>query len=376
MIYLDHAATTPIAKEVLEKMYPYFSEHFANPSSQIHPAGRTAKAAIDKSLKSLATSFGVDESELMWTSGATQSCNWAIRGVWKHYSIKRKKIMLSTIEHSAVIETAKYLEREEGAELIWIPVTEDGEVDIDFIAQHINEKVLLIAVMAANNLTGVKQDLKKIGELAKENEVFFFCDATQLIATEDIKPKDLGIDLMAMSAHKFYGPKGIGLLYASRRNPRVNLPNWEYGGGMEIWKKGGTLDTPSIVGMAEALNWVRKQDWERVKVMRDELEDHLKSLGAVILGEKVDRIVNASNISFPGISNKRILQDLQQEIAFSLASACSSQNPGPSHVLTAMRLDEKTINGSFRLSWGLGNSREELEKVKQLFTMQIEKLKN
>lgn len=375
MIYLDHAATTPVAEDVLEIMMPYFRTHFANPSSQIYPGGRTAKRAVDQSLQKMSAEIGVDESELYFTSGATQSCNWALKGVWQHYHTKRKKIMLSEIEHSAVLETARDLEKGFGAELIWIPTLENGVIDLAFVKEHLNEEVLLLCVMAVNNITGIKQPLKELGELAKQQEVFFFCDATQAMSSMHFQPKDYQIDLMAISAHKFYGPKGMGLLYAKRKNPRVNLPIWERGGGMELWKKGGTLNVPGIVGMAHALQWSHQQDWKKVKTLRDRLESHLINLGGNVLGEKEDRLVSFSNVAIPGVTGKRLLQRLQENISFSLASACSSQQVGPSHVLKAMGLDKEIMDGAFRLSWGLDNTEEDLIKTMTYFTQELKEIK-
>lgn len=376
MIYLDHAATTPVAEDVLEKMLPYFRTHFANPSSQIYPGGRTAKRAVDQSLQKLAGEIGVDESELYFTSGATQSCNWALKGVWQNYSSKRKKIMLSEIEHSAVLESAKALEREFGAELIWIPTLKSGVIDLGFVKEHLDEEVLLLSVMAVNNITGIKQPIKDLGLLAKASGVFFFCDATQAMSSIRFQPQDYHIDLMAFSAHKFYGPKGIGLLYAKRRDPRVNLPIWESGGGMELWKKGGTLNVPGIVGMAHALEWVHQQDWTRVQALRDKLESYFIDMGGKILGDNEERGVNFSNISIPGVTGARLLQRLQENVSFSLSSACFSQEVGPSHVLKAMKLSKDILDGSFRLSWGLDNTEEDLKNIMKYFSKEMKEIKN
>lgn len=376
MIYLDHAATTPVAEEVLVKMLPFFNVHYANPASQIYPEGRAVKRALDQSLQTIAGILKVEVPELYLTSGATQSCNWALRGLWEHYGIKRKKIMISEIEHSAVIETAQYLESKYGAELIWIPTLATGEIDIEFVKENLTEEYLLLAVMAVNNITGVIQPMADLGLQAKDKGVFYFCDATQAMASMDICPAKYHIDLMALSAHKFYGPKGMGMLYAKRKNPRVNLPIWEYGGGMELWKKGGTINITGLVGMAEALKWSRGQNWEKVRVKRDQLEKFLEEYGGEVIGNKEKRIVSHSNMWFQGVGGHQLINRLQEEINFSLSSACSSHDLGPSHVLKAMKLNKDILKSAFRLSWGIGNTQEEVNITKEYFLKTLNEIKS
>lgn len=376
MIYLDHAATTPVVEEVLEKMWPFFNVHYANPASQIYPEGRLAKRALDRSMQMIAGILKVEVTELYLTSGATQSCNWALRGLWEHYGAQRKKIMISQIEHSAVIATAQYLEKKYGAEVVWIPTLKNGLVDLEFVQEHLNDEYLMLGVMAVNNITGVIQPIKELGQLAQKYDVYYFCDATQGMASIDLQPEEYFIDLMAFSAHKFYGPKGVGMLYAKRRNPRVNLPIWEYGGGMELWKKGGTINLPSLVGMAEALNWSRKQDWSKVSALRSELETYLQSLGGQVIGREVERVVSHSNMWFEDISGHQWLNRLQESISFSLSSACSSNETGPSHVLKVMDLEQSALKGAFRLSWGVGNTFEEMNQVKESFLKILKEIKS
>lgn len=373
MIYLDHSATTPLAEEVLQTMIPYYRTHYANASSRIYPAGRYASRALDMHMQILANVLNVEKSELHITSGATQSCNWALRGLWKTYSkLGKKKIMLSKIEHNAVLKTALYLEKEYGAELVWIPATQTGSIDIEFVKKHLKEDFLCIALMAANNITGVKQPIKEVGEIAKEKNVFFFCDATQIMASENFSPNDIAADLVAASAHKFYGPKGVGFLYIRRRSPRVNLPTWEFGGGDK--KIAGTENVPAIIGMAKALEWCRKQNWSYVAHLRNAMEDKFKAWGAIVLGEEEQRIKNVSNVILPKGNARTLQQNLQEYIAFSTASACSSQSDKPSYVLEAMNLSKEHLLRSFRLSWGLENTEEELNKCVTLFEEAIKSL--
>lgn len=366
MIYLDHSATTPLAEEALNAMIPYFRTHYANASSRIYPSGRHVSRVLDMHMQALANILKVEKGELHITSGATQSCNWALRGLWKNYSKSgKKKIMLSKIEHNAVLKTALYLEKEHGAELVWIPIKKSGIIDIDFVYDNLNEEFLCIALMAANNITGVKQPIKQVGSLAKNKGVFFFCDATQIMASEEFLPNEVDADLVAASAHKFYGPKGIGLLYVRRKIPRVNLPVWEHGGGDN--KIAGTENVAAIIGMVKALEWCRKQDWHSVSNLRNKMEENFKDWGAIIIGEEEQRIKNVSNIVLPKLKARTLQQNLQDYIAFSTASACSSQSTKPSYVLEAMNLPEEYLLGSFRLSWGLTNTEEELNKCVTLF---------
>jgi cysteine desulfurase len=363
MIYLDYNATTPCDPEVVQAMLPYFTQKFGNAASKTHPYGWIADEAVEQSRKQIATLLNASPQEIVFTSGSTEGCNLALKGVFDMYGAKGKHIITCATEHKAVLDTCKHLERQ-GAEVTYIGVGKDGLIDIKEIEKEIRTDTILIAVMYANNETGVLQPISAIGALARHHNVLFFTDATQAAGKVPIDVAEDHIDILALSAHKFYGPKGVGALYIRRRDPRVRLMAQIDGGGHERGFRSGTLNVPAIAGMckAVALCMIKmKDEEEKLRYLRDNLETALiRETGASVNGDKVNRLSHVSNISFKGIRAERLVSVLNSEIAFSVGSACTSASKEPSHVLLAMGLSDDEIKGSIRLSLGRFTTEEEI----------------
>jgi len=378
MIYLDYNATTPCDQRVVAAMLPFFTEKFGNASTKIHRYGWIADQAVEQARKEVADLIHADPSEIIFTSGATESCNLAIKGVFEKYKTKGNHIITCQTEHYAVLDTCRNLENK-GAVVTYLSVDENGLIDLKELENAIQESTILIAVMYGNNETGVIQPIAGIAEIAKARKVLFFTDATQAVGKTEVDVIKGGIDLMALSAHKIYGPKGVGALYVRRKNPRVPLTEQMNGGGQERGMRSGTLNVPGIVGLGKACSILQesgKEEQERLKDFQTEIEQFfIAENNALINGGKANRLPNVSNISFEEVASQRLIAALNHEFAFSLGSACTSAAQGPSHVLTAMGLMPKIIQGSLRISMGRFTTEKEIQEVKRKFSKAVRELK-
>jgi cysteine desulfurase len=369
MLYLDYNATSPCDPLVVEAMLPYFTEKFGNAASTTHPYGWVADEAVKQARVRIAESIQAGESEIVFTSGSTEGCNLALQGVFNLYQSKGKHIITCATEHKAVLDTCKYLETL-GARVTYLPVDSNGNIDVAQLEAAITEETILIAMMYANNETGVLHPISVIGSIAKQHKVLFFCDATQAWGKVDINVEREGIDLMAVSAHKLCGPKGVGALYVRRKGPRVSLAPLFYGGGHERGRRSGTLNVTGIVGMAKAIDIAMTQHLQEQDVWRTfqtEIERMLLVIpGSYINGAMANRLTHVTNISLPSIKASRLISKLNTEIAFSVGSACTAAQQEPSHVLKAMGLDSDALHGAIRLSWGRFTKAEEIKAAAQM----------
>lgn len=365
-IYLDAHATTPMDQRVLEAMLPYFTEHFGNPSTNTHLYGWKASAAVKNARKAIAEIINASPEEIVFTSGATEANNLAIKGVAEAYFSQGKHIITVATEHRAVLDPCQYLESL-GFEVTYLPVESDGLLNLDKLTAAIREDTILVSVMAANNEIGVLQSLKEIGDICHEYQVLFHTDAAQAIAKIPLDVAAMNIDLMSLTAHKIYGPKGIGALYVRRRNPRVKLASQLQGGGQERGRRSGTLYTPQIVGFAKALNLgvaEMKTESERLFKLKQKLWSMFEPLDGVYLNGNFDLSLPGNlNISIAGVDGSALLLGLQSVVAVSSGSACSSASTAPSHVLVALGRDEKLAHASLRFGIGRFNTTEEIETV-------------
>ncbi len=368
-IYLDHHATTRVDEEVMEEMVPYFTEEFGNPASDDHLYGNNAKKAVKQARERIAETINARDEEIIFTSGATESDNLAVRGAAEYAADhdQGNHIITSVTEHEAVLEVCESLE-EEGFEVTYLPVDEHGRIDPADIEDAISEDTILISVMAANNEIGTIAPLKEIGQIAKDNDVYFHTDAVQALGYIPLDVEDLGIDLMSLSSHKIYGPKGIGALYVRRRNPKVKLQPLIQGGGHERGWRSGTLNVPGIVGFGKAVQLAernREQRIEHVESLQNQLWERLQDeLDEIVLNGDIDhRLPNNLNISFLGVENKGLVQNLQPEIAVSAGSACTTGTVEASHVLQALGGDESQWHSAIRFGLGKDNTSEEIDIV-------------
>ena len=377
-IYLDAHATTPMDKRVLDAMLPYFTESFGNPSTNTHIYGWEASAAVKNAREAIADIINASPEEIVFTSGATEANNLAIKGVAEAYFSKGKHIITVATEHRAVLDPCAYLETL-GFEVTYLPVQANGILDLDKLAAAIREDTILVSVMAANNEIGVLQPLAEIGKLCHTQEVLFHTDAAQAIAKVPLDVKAMNIDLMSLTAHKIYGPKGIGALYVRRRDPRVKLAAQIQGGGQERGRRSGTLYTPQIVGFAEALEIgveSMKEESERMMGLKRQLWSMFEPLNGIYLNGDFDRsLPNNLNLSIEGVNGSALLLALQSVVAVSSGSACSSESTAPSHVLTALGRDEKLAHASLRFGIGRFNTPEEIKTVGKTAIAAIESLR-
>ncbi|MGG6294069.1 cysteine desulfurase family protein [Leptolyngbya sp. AN02str] len=368
IVYLDCHATTPVDERVLEAMLPYFREHFGNAASKTHPYGWAAEAAVNLSRETLAIAINAEPEELVFTSGATESNNLAIKGVAESYFSKGRHIITAETEHNAVLDTCKYLESL-GFEVTYLPVQADGLVDLSELEKSIRSDTVLVSIMAANNETGVVQPLAKIGALCHERGVLFHTDAAQAIGKIPLDVQAMHIDLMSLTAHKIYGPKGVGALYVRRKNPRVLVAPQLHGGGHERGMRSGTLYTPQIVGFAKAVELAlaeRETEARRIGQLRDRLWATLLMAGGIHLnGHPTQRLYSNLNISIDGVDGQALAIALRQFVAVSSGSACSSSKTAPSHVLKALGLSDELAYASVRFGIGRFNTEDEIEWVGQ-----------
>ena len=377
-IYLDCHATTPVDERVLEAMLPYFREHFGNPSSIGHAYGWEAEAAVKRARTTIAQAINADPAEIIFTSGATEANNLAIKGVAEAYFGQGRHIITVQTEHRAVLDPCYYLQTL-GFEVTFLPVQPDGLLDLPQLQQAIRPDTILVSVMAANNEIGVLQPLDKIGAICRQREVLFHTDAAQAIAKIPLDVEAMKIDLMSLTAHKVYGPKGIGALYVRRRHPRVRLSAQIQGGGQERGFRSGTLYPPQIVGFAKAVELglsERESEFQRQEELRSKLWRSLSKIEGVRLnGHPTQRLPGNLNISVEGVDGTALLLGLQPVAAVSSGSACSSTSTAPSHVLTALGHSEALAHASVRFGIGRFNTEAEIERVEQTAIATIQSLR-
>ena len=367
MIYFDYNATTPVDPRVLKEMLPYFTGHFGNASSSTHAYGWYAQGAIEKARQQVASFIGAETNEIVFTSGATEAINMALKGVFESYHTKGNHIITCKTEHKAVLDTCAYLE-ERGAEITYLNVDMEGRIDTDELRQSFTSKTILVCIMAANNETGVLQDLQTIAAITHQHNAVFFSDTTQLAGKLYMDVNDAGLDLCCISAHKLYGPKGVGALYVRRKNPRVNLTPLFHGGGHENGKRSGTLNVPGIVGLGKACEIAQKELWDSntaISKLRGYIEHQLLEInGLRINGSTRYRLYNTSNLYFPKLNDgSSVFSHIKDRFAVALGSACTSAHAEPSHVLNAMGISKKDSENCIRISLGLKNSQEEVESL-------------
>jgi cysteine desulfurase len=365
-VYMDYHATTPCDARVVEAMLPYFGQRYGNASSHGHLFGWQAAEAVQIAREELAALIHAEPEEIVFTSGATESANLAVKGVYEMYAGWGKHIITVETEHRAVLDTCGHLGKT-GAEISYLPVGPDGLIDLKILRETIRPDTILIAVMYANNETGVLQPVKEIGRIASEHGILFFCDATQALGKIPLDVNLEGIDLLACSAHKLYGPKGVGALYIRRKNPRVRLTAQSDGGGQERGFRSGTLNVPSIVGFGKAASVAMsemRRDMDTVGRLRDRLEHGLLQFdGARRNGHIELRLPTVTNISFTQVTGTKLLEGILKDIAVSSGSACSSATLEPSHVLKAMGLEDEPALQAIRFSLGKYNTEEEVDFV-------------
>jgi len=363
-IYLDHNATTPMDPRVLEAMIPYFTENFGNAASRNHSFGWHAEEAVDYAREQIANLIGADPKEIIFTSGATEGDNLAIKGVYEMYASKGNHIITATTEHKAVLDTCKHLEKL-GAEVTYLEVQPDGLIDLKELEAAMRPTTILVAIMYANNEIGVVQPVKEISAIAKKHGALFFTDAVQAVGKIPVDVNADGIDLMAFTAHKMYGPKGVGALYVRRKNPRVKVTAQVDGGGHERGMRSGTLNVPGIVGFGKACELARTdmaEDTARISKLRDKLENALKQLDeSYVNGNPAHRLPHVSNISFKYVEGEGLMMGFNKDIALSSGSACTSASLEPSYVLKALGLGDDLAHSSLRFGLGRYTTEEQID---------------
>ncbi len=368
MIYLDNNSTTRLDPQVLESIMPFLTDNFANAAST-HPFGLSASDAVKTARQQLADLIEAQPHEIVFTSGATEAINLAIKGVSEQYSSKGKHIITVQTEHSAVLDVCQYLETK-GFEITYLPVQSDGLISVDQLRSALRKDTILVSIMAVNNEIGVIQPLKMISEITHQGGALFMTDATQAVGKLPLNVDELGIDLMPMSAHKFYGPKGVGALFVRQRRPnRVKLEALLHGGGHEGGKRSGTLNVAGIVGMGKAAELAQKYlktDAERIGKLRDTLEKQLLQIPQTRLnGSQTHRLYNVTNILFEGCDSDALIMGLEN-MAVSNGSACTSASIEPSHVLMALGMTETEAFSCIRFSLGRFNTEAEIPQVVEM----------
>ena len=364
-VYLDNNSTTPCDPRVVDTMVPYFYQKPGNSASRNHPFGWEAEEGVDYAREQIAALLKVDPKEIIFTSGATESDNLAIKGVFEMYKSKGNHIITVTTEHKAVLDTCDKL-TEAGAEITYLKVAEDGLIDLAELEASIKSTTILVSVMWANNETGVIQPMKEIGDICEKHGVLFMSDATQAVGKIPTYPKEIGVHLMAWTSHKMYGPKGVGALYVSRKSPRVKVTAQMDGGGHERGMRSGTLNVPGIVGFGKAAEIARLEmhsDAERLNKLRNRLEHELTSrLEECYINGNVDhRMPHVTNISFKHVEGEGLMMTFNQNIAVSSGSACTSASLEPSYVLVALGLGDDLAHSSIRFSLGRFTTEEEVD---------------
>jgi cysteine desulfurase len=363
-VYLDNNATTACDPRVVEAMLPYFTGFFGNAASRNHVYGWQAKEAVDYAREQVAALIGAEPQEIIFTSGATEADNLAIKGVFDMYKGKGNHIITVATEHKAVLDTCRHLEKQ-GAAITCLDVKPDGLIDLAALEAAIKPASILIAVMYANNETGVVQPIKEIAAIAKKHGIIFFSDAVQAAGKIELDVNKDGIDLLALSAHKMYGPKGVGALYVRRKNPRVKLTPQIDGGGHERGMRSGTLNVPGIVGFGKAAELARNEieiDSKRLSILRDKLEQSFLQLEEVTVnGSIAHRLPHVTNLSFKFTESESLMIGFSKNVAVSSGSACTSASMEPSHVLKAMGLSDEIAFAALRFALGRFTTEEEID---------------
>ncbi len=378
-IYLDNSATTPVDPRVIETMLPYFTQHFGNAASRSHPFGWAAEEAIDYAREQVAALIGASAKEIIFTSGATEAINLAIKGVADMYARKGNHIITLKTEHKAVLDTCKNLQKQ-GIDVTYLDVNDEGMVNLDDIRAAINERTILVSVMMVNNEIGVIQPIEEIAKIAHQHGALFMTDATQAAGKLPIEVNKMGIDLMSFTAHKMYGPKGVGALFVRRKNPRVKVTAQMDGGGHERGMRSGTLNVPGIVGFGRACQLAQEemqQDAQRVALLREKLEQALSSMEqAFVNGNRQHRTPYISNISFKYVEGEGLMMGFNQQVAVSSGSACTSASLEPSYVLKALGLDDELAHSSIRFSLSRFTTEQEIDYAIQAVRHSVERMRD
>ncbi|MBV8626684.1 MAG: IscS subfamily cysteine desulfurase [Paraburkholderia sp.] len=376
-IYMDYSATTPVDPRVVDKMIPYLREQFGNPASRSHAYGWDAERAVEEARENVAALVNADPREIIWTSGATESDNLAIKGAAHFYKSKGKHIITVKTEHKAVLDTCRELERE-GFDVTYLDVKDDGLIDLDVFKAALRPDTILVSVMSVNNEIGVVQDIETIGEICREKGIIFHVDAAQATGKIEIDLQKLKVDLMSFSAHKTYGPKGIGALYV-RRKPRVRIEAQMHGGGHERGMRSGTLATHQIVGMGEAFRIAREEmatENERIRMLRDRLLRGLSEIEETYVnGDMEKRVPHNLNISFNFVEGESLIMAVK-DVAVSSGSACTSASLEPSYVLRALGRNDELAHSSIRFTVGRFTTEQDVDYVINLLKNKIAKLRD
>lgn len=378
-IYLDHNATTPVDQRVLDKMLPYFNEIYGNAASNDHDFGYEAKKAVEKAREQIARVINAKPEEIIFTSGATESDNIALRGIAEKYADKGDHIITCVTEHKAVLDVCQKLEKM-GKKITYLPVNELGMVNPEDVEKAITPNTILISIMFANNEIGTLHPIKEIGEIAAEHDVFFHTDAAQAVGHLPIDVEDMNIHLLSMSGHKIYGPKGIGVLYRKKSNPRVEIEPIIFGGGHERGVRSGTLNVPAIVGLGEAVQIGSKEMNKENKKYREWTELMMREIkkevpGLQLNGHPEQRLPNNLNISLPGIESRALIVKLK-EVAIATGSACTSAKVEPSHVIKALGYGDQRAHNAIRISFGRSNDYEAIVIALKYILSNIERIKS
>uniref|UniRef100_UPI00117846EC IscS subfamily cysteine desulfurase n=1 Tax=Chitinophaga vietnamensis TaxID=2593957 RepID=UPI00117846EC len=365
-VYLDYNATTPCDPRVVEAMLPFFTEAFGNAASRHHPYGWAAEEAVDQAREQVAQLIGAEPGEIIFTSGATEAVNLALKGVFELYASKGNHIITSILEHKAVLDTCKHLEKL-GARITYLPVDHEGHISLEALEAAITPQTILVAIMYANNETGIINPIQEISAIAHRHQLIMMSDATQAVGKIPVQVNHDGIDLLALSAHKLYGPKGTGALYVRRKGPRVRLTAQMDGGGHEKGFRSGTLNVPGIVGLGKAAALCAGEmtaDANRLSALRNQLEAALLQIEATnVNGSTKQRLPHVTNISFDYTESQTLLMSINKDIAVSSGSACTSASMEPSYVLKAMGLPDHLAHAALRFSLGRFTTSEEIRFV-------------
>lgn len=375
-LYFDYNATTPCAKEVVDKMLPHFYEDFGNASSSHHPYGWMAKSAVEDATSAIAKNLGVAPKSLIYTSGSTEGINMILKGVARKMQSKGNHIITTRAEHKAVLDTCAFLETN-GFRLTYLDVDSDGLISLETLNKTLGPDTILVAILYANNETGVIQPLHEIAKLTHENGSLLFSDTTQALGKVAVTQTLDLVDFACFSGHKVYGPKGIGLVYVKDNEHGDGLPSFIQGGGQQKGQRGGTINTPLIVGLAQAIDLAYQnleEENQRLEVLRDQLEAGLLEIEmAVSNNQTSNRLPNTVHISFPFVDGSNLLTALSTKIAVSNGSACNSASVEPSHVLLAMGVERSLAYASLRLSIGRFTTEDEIQKAIEIVTNEIAK---
>jgi len=377
-IYLDNNATTPCDPRVVDAMIPFFTQKFGNAASRNHPFGWAAEEAVDYAREQVAQLIGADPKEIIFTSGATEADNLAIKGVYEMYAQKGNHIITAVTEHKAVLDACHHLEKM-GAQITYLPVDKEGLIDLTTLENTITDNTILVAIMYANNEVGTVQPMREISAICKRKGTLLFSDAVQAVGKIPVDVNADGIDLMAFTSHKMYGPKGVGALYVRRKNPRVKVTAQMDGGGHERGMRSGTLNVPGIVGFGMAAELCRKEmeaDTARISILRDKLESALTTLEeSYVNGCVAHRLPHVSNISFKYVEGEGLMMGFNKNIAVSSGSACTSASLEPSYVLKALGLGDDLAHSSIRFGLGRFTTEEDIDYTIEALTRTVTKLR-